>query len=202
MLAWPGSVALVGCAPLDRLIEDRSRNRETRAKIGQVLSFRSYRSSDRAAVRLLHELALRHAGGFAEIPEAQVWDQDLEEIEGIYISTGGCFLIGESGGSIIAMGALRLLDGGRGEIKRMRVHPLHQRQGYGRALLTELEKAAMQRGVSKLVLDTGRQLRAANALYAAFGYHEVAREQRATLEMIFMEKTLGIGPYGTSEPMP
>lgn len=163
-----------------------------------MLLFRSYRPSDRAAVRMLHELAMRHAGGFAETPEAQVWDQDLDDVEGVYISTGGCFLIGEIGGCVIAMGALRLLGGGRGEIKRMRVRPLHQRQGYGRALLTKLEEAAIQRGVSRLVLDTSPQLKAANALYAAFGYHEVAREQRATFEMIFMEKALIAAPCGSA----
>ena len=40
---------------------------------------------------------------------------------------------------IVAMGALRPLDGRTAELKRMRVLPEYQRRGYGQRILDSLE---------------------------------------------------------------
>lgn len=84
----------------------------------------------------LHELALRNVGAFAESAAARTWDRDLDDIPGVYIASGGAFLVGVADNRIVAMGALRVGRDGRGQIRRLRVPPEHQRRGLGRELLT------------------------------------------------------------------
>lgn len=57
-------------------------------------------------------------------------------------------LISERDGSIIATGAL--IDS---EIIGVFVRPDHQRQGYGKAIMTQLEQMAMEKGLHKLSLS-------------------------------------------------
>lgn len=152
------------------------------------MTCRRFRPTDAEAVRALHEMALRHTGAFAEGAEAELWDQDLADIPGVYLQPGGEFLVVVIDGRTIAMGGLRLAANNRAEIKRLRVHPDHQRRGVGRRLLTRLEAHAVTTGVSTLALDTSTAQTAARRLFASAGYAESHREHRAGLEMIFMEK--------------
>jgi ribosomal protein S18 acetylase RimI-like enzyme len=154
------------------------------------LRIRAYRRGDTAAIRNLHEVALRHAGAFVEGPVGKRWDTDLDDIPASYLTGGGQFLVGEVKGRVVAMGALLVLDERRGQIKRMRVNPDQQRRGYGRAILAHLEEFAVARGLQTLVLDTAPVQHAARALYASAGYLEVARAPRNGFDLIFMEKTL------------
>lgn len=154
------------------------------------LLIRPYRPSDAAAIRELHEVALRQVGAFAEGAHGQRWDTDLDDIDRVYIAGGGRFLVGEIDRRVVAMGALRVLDERRGEIKRMRVNPDYQRRGHGRAILAQLEECAAVRGIHTLILDTAPVQHAARALYASAGYVEIARGQRNGFDLIFMEKRL------------
>jgi hypothetical protein len=65
---------------------------------------------DHAAIRALHEVALRRVSAFAESPEARAWDRDLDDIEGRYLATVGEFLVGETGDIVVAMGGLIVID--------------------------------------------------------------------------------------------
>ena len=88
------------------------------------------------------------------------------------------------------MGALKRLALDRAEIKRMRVHPDHQRSGLGKAVLDRLEHAARELGVSTLVLDTTTVQAAALAFYAKNGFEETGREFRAPFEIVTFEKSV------------
>jgi GNAT superfamily N-acetyltransferase len=59
------------------------------------------------------------------------------------------------------------------EIKRMFVREAYQRRGLARLVLAELERSASQRGVSRLVLETGAAQPEAIALYLSAGYSEI-----------------------------
>jgi ribosomal protein S18 acetylase RimI-like enzyme len=85
------------------------------------------------------------------------------------------------------MGGLVEIDNERGQIKRMRVHPQHQRRGYGRSVLLRLESHAAERRLTALCLDTSPLQVAALGLYASNGYREIGRGQRAGFQI--MEKT-------------
>ena len=163
---------------------------EPNVRLPGAVRFRRVQPDDVTSVRELHELALRHAGGFIESPVAQMWDSDLDHIAEVYFERGGEFLVGVVGTRIVAMGALRVEEGGRAEVKRMRVHPEYQGRGIGRQLLQLLEARARECGVAFLTLDTTTAQVAARSLYVSAGYEETHRAHRAGLEFIFMKKFL------------
>jgi ribosomal protein S18 acetylase RimI-like enzyme len=149
------------------------------------MKLRRFQKSDLEAARYLHESVMRAADAFHSGP----WDSDLDDIEGVYLSAGGEFLVGEVDGQIVGMGALRRVDRVTAEIKRMRVLPAHQGKGYGKAILTALERRAKELGYSMLVLDTGPQLTAARGLYESFGYRRTGtRGERGFTELLYEKR--------------
>lgn len=59
------------------------------------------------------------------------------------------------GDRVAAIGALKILDGVRGEVKSMRTHPDFVRQGLAAALLETIIGHARAEGLSVLSLETG-----------------------------------------------
>lgn len=105
------------------------------------------------------------------------WNDDMRLPES-YAQNGGIFLVGEIAGEIVAMGALRKVAATRGEIKRVRVHPLSQRQGLGRSIMQALENKARSLGYSTLLVRTDYTLEAAQQLYLYCGYQETKRDEK------------------------
>lgn len=149
---------------------------------------RRYRSADHDEVWELHKLALQEAGAFAG---KGPWNDDLHQIERVYLHDGGEFLVGVCNSRIVAMGAFRRTGDERAEIKRMRVHPEYQRRGFGQLILQELEAQALAMGFTTLHLDTTTVQTAAQNLYRKNGYHETGetRETRGGTA-IFFEKRI------------
>ncbi|MEM7687805.1 MAG: GNAT family N-acetyltransferase [Pseudomonadota bacterium] len=77
-------------------------------------------------------------------------------------------------GDLAAVGALKDLGGGLGELKSMRASPAFRGQGAGRALLEHLIGEAQARGYKWLGLETGRtsEFEAARRLYERYGFAE------------------------------
>jgi GNAT superfamily N-acetyltransferase len=151
---------------------------------------RRFRSSDKAQVRALHELALRGVGALIEGPAGEALDRDLDDVEASYIEVSGEFLVDDVDGRIVAMGALRPVGSGRAELKRMRVHPEWQRQGRGRSMLDALEQRARDLGFRRLSLDTTAQQVAARSLYTSTGYVQTGCGELYGQAVILMEKAL------------
>ena len=148
---------------------------------------RRYLPSDREEVWQLHRLALESTDAY--IGDSSL-DDDLKEIEEVYLAQRGEFLVGLSGKRLVAMGALKEVTEDSAELKRMRVHPDYQRRGYGSEMLRQLEAKAKALGYKKLVLDTSSAQVAALHLYRTSGYTETGREGVRGLEVIFFEKSL------------
>ena len=68
-------------------------------------------------------------------------------------------------GRALGCGALRVLEDGVAEVKRMYVVPKERGRGVARAVLTGLEDAARDRGWTTLRLETGPRQPEAVALY-------------------------------------
>ncbi len=106
---------------------------------------------------------------------------------------GGAFLLLSDDGAAVACGGLRTLDAdaGIGEIKRMYVVPGARRRGHARRLLSALEDAARDAGLTRLRLDTNAQQPEALELYAACGYAEIADYNGSPTATHWFQKDLG-----------
>ena len=65
------------------------------------------------------------------------------------------FVARDAAGAAVGIGALRLHDGDVGEVKRMFTLPTQRGQRVGEAILAAIEALARDRGVTRLVLETG-----------------------------------------------
>jgi ribosomal protein S18 acetylase RimI-like enzyme len=139
------------------------------------LVIRRYLSTDCSAVWDLHVKALEAVGARAEDADVRGVNDDLKDIERMYLKSGGEFLVGLLDRQIVAMGALKRLSPSVAEVTRMRVDPIHWRRGHGQAVLQRLETAAIKFRYSEIWLDTLPIQTAAQALYRKNGYTEFAR---------------------------
>ncbi|MDO7881183.1 helix-turn-helix domain-containing GNAT family N-acetyltransferase [Antiquaquibacter soli] len=121
----------------------------------------------RAAVgHYFAELATRFESGFDAGTTLPLSDESLQ-------LPSGAMLLARLHGEPVAVGGVKLLGDGVGEIKRVWVSPTARGLGLGRRMLTELESVAREHGRSVVRLDTNRALVEAIALYRSAGYHEV-----------------------------
>jgi ribosomal protein S18 acetylase RimI-like enzyme len=149
---------------------------------------RRYVEADHARVLELHVLGLKQFE--ADSPRGS-WDADIDDVAGVYLSKKGEFLVGELDGEVVAMGGFWRKTEKVAELKRMRVHPEHQRRGYGQAILTELEKRAKAMGYSSMFLDTLPIMAPARRLYTKNGFVQTGTKKIGRFEAILYEKALG-----------
>jgi GNAT superfamily N-acetyltransferase len=104
----------------------------------------------------------------------------------------GAFLVACVGGEPAGCGAVRRLEDGVAEIKRMYVRPAQRGRGVGAVLLAALEAEARQLGARRLVLETGSRQPEALALYrrAGFGVVPAFGEYVDSPLSVFMAKEL------------
>jgi len=143
--------------------------------MGRSFTVRRYRAADAAAVWRVHERALEAS----PIPflDGAPGDEPLRDVSAHYLEDGGEFLVGVLGDEVVATGGYQPADDRTVEIRHVRVHPDHQRRGYGRRVLAELEARAAEAAYDRAVLFTNVRLRAARRLYEASGYEATGRER-------------------------
>jgi GNAT superfamily N-acetyltransferase len=116
---------------------------------------------------------------------------DILHIPEQYLKDGGEFLVGTgSDGNVLAMGGLKLLQEGKAEIKRLRVHPSHQKKGYGQQILSQLEEKARELGINHLILDTLSNQLGAQKLFIKNGYYPKGPATIDGFNVFLYEKTL------------
>ena len=86
----------------------------------------------------------------------------------------GAFLIAQRAGTAVGCGAVRRIEAGTAEIKRMYVLPAARGQRVGRAVLGALEAEARALGCARLVLETGVRQMEAITLYERAGFARIA----------------------------
>jgi GNAT superfamily N-acetyltransferase len=153
----------------------------------EPLRIRRYQPKDKRAVRRLHDDALHEVGAHLGGGDC---DDDLDEIESVYLECGGEFLVGVLDGDVVAMGALKRISPEKTELKRMRIRPGLQGRGYGQTMLDALHRRAAELGYSALRLDTTVQQLAAQRLYLKNGYSETGRGVIGPFDCIFYEKNI------------
>ncbi len=105
------------------------------------------------------------------------------------------------GSEVVGCGSLREAPergAGVGELKRMYVIPAFRGQGLSRRILLALEEIAVERGLRRLVLETGVRQPEAIGLYRSAGYEQIPNygdlRRRAELRLLRQ------GPSAASEP--
>jgi len=113
-------------------------------------------------------LAAHLAFSRAASPADHVHALDLKELSTNNVS----FFVARAGSELLGVGALRDLDGGRGEIKSMHTSTTARGRGVGRALLGHLISTARDREMTWLGLETGSmdEFAPARDLYQSSGF--------------------------------
>jgi putative acetyltransferase len=83
------------------------------------------------------------------------------------------FLVARRGSEPVACGALRPFDADRAELKRMYVIPAARRNGFGRIIISALERHAGAFGYKSILLETGIGQPEAQRLYESCGYTRI-----------------------------
>ena len=104
-------------------------------------------------------------------------------------------LVRDDDGTALGCGALRALDDGVAEVKRMYVVPEARGSGVSKVVLRGLEDAARARGWTTLRLETGPRQPEAVGLYTGAGYRPIGpfggyAHDPAAHDSLFFERAL------------
>jgi ribosomal protein S18 acetylase RimI-like enzyme len=123
--------------------------------------------------------------------DAEGLDHDIahwqEEYDG---RTGVLLVVAAAAGEVLGTAAVRLLEPGVGELKRMWLRPSSQGRGLGRRLMDACLDEARRLGCRALRLDTQSKMEAAVHLYRAYGFSEIPRYNDNRRADIWMELVL------------
>ncbi len=105
---------------------------------------------------------------FKQSPPESVHALDTDELRADNIT----FWSAWDGESLMGCGALKELDHSHGEVKAMRTAAEHLRKGVAREILVYIVKAARERGLERVSLETGTApaFDAARRLYEKYGF--------------------------------
>lgn len=121
----------------------------------------------------------------------QGFDQELAGLPGKYAPPSGRIFLAREGQLVVGCAALRELESGIGEMKRLYVRPPFRGQGVGRQLAHATVAAAREIGYARLRLDTLASLKPALALYESLRFQRIAAYyQNPIPNVVYLELAL------------
>lgn len=119
------------------------------------------------------------------------WFVDLETELAALPGGYDAILVAGDGEEIVGCVALRPLEDGVCEMKRLYVRPAGRGSGAGRALAEAIVEEARRLGYRTMRLDTLPTMDAARALYLSLGFREIERYNENPIDgVLFFELTL------------
>ena len=151
-------------------------------------------ASDDEDIRAARDLFEEYAAGIGISLCFQNFDRELANLPGDYAPPHGRLLVGREEDQLAGCIAMRKLEPGVCEIKRLFLRPAYRGKGLGRVLVESIIDEARKLGYTHMRLDTlpGRMDQAI-ALYHSMGFVEIAPYYENPVEGAkFMEYKLAI----------
>jgi ribosomal protein S18 acetylase RimI-like enzyme len=121
----------------------------------------------------------------------QNFDVELAKLPGEYVPPTGCLLLAMYQNQAAGCVAMRQIDEGVCEMKRLYVRPQFRRNGIGRALAEAVIERAKKAGYSQMRLDTAPTMDTARGLYESMGFKTIGPYRFNPIEgTAFMELML------------
>lgn len=105
----------------------------------------------------------------------QGFEQELARLPGCYAEPAGCILLAVDGDESAGVVALRPLEAGICEMKRLYVRPRWRGRDVGGRLARAVVGEGRRLGYRAMRLDTHDSMQAAIALYRGLGFREIPR---------------------------
>jgi putative acetyltransferase len=121
----------------------------------------------------------------------QRFEEELANLPGRYAPPQGALLLAIAAGEAAGCVAMRPLDAGVCEMKRLYVRPAFLGQGIGKKLALSVIERAEAAGYARMRLDTLEKLGPALSLYAALGFQKCPPYYENPLAgVVYMERML------------
>lgn len=140
---------------------------------------------------IVRELFLEYATSLGFSLCFQDFDKELAELPGEYAAPTGCLILAIDETNAMGCVALRKLENGICEMKRLYVKPSSRGEGVGRKLVKAIIEEAEKIGYTKMRLDTVPKMKEAITLYRKIGFREIKPYRENPIEgALYMELSL------------
>jgi len=155
------------------------------------VDIRFQRAESDEYLEIVKKLFLEYAHSLEFSLGFQDFEEEIARMPGHYGPPHGCILLALVDDRPAGCVALRRLEEGICEMKRLYVRPEFRGRGIGKALSEKIIEEAGKIGYVKIRLDTLRSMKEANSIYRDQGFHEIKPYRYNPFEQaVFLEKNL------------